>query len=83
MAQCSVRNVPGLVVMATSKLIVLTEKLEAGYVSRVGVGSSPDFIHHLHAFRGELRCDQMKNAKQSTLASHGFVNDSRLRSTLS
>ena len=64
--------------MATSELIVLAEKLEAGYVSRVGVDSSPDFLHHLHAFWGELRRDQMKNMEQSTLASHGFVNDSRL-----
>ena len=65
-----------MAVMATSGLIVLAEKLEAGYVSRVCVDSSPDFLHHLRAFRGELRRDQMKNAKQSTLASYGFVNDS-------
>ncbi|KAI9457916.1 hypothetical protein HD554DRAFT_2042208 [Boletus coccyginus] len=61
--------------MVTSELIALAEKLEAGYVSRVGVDSSPDFLHHLRAFRAELRCNQAKNAKQSTLASHGFVKD--------
>ena len=49
-----------MVVMATSELIVLAKKLEAGYVSRVDVDSSPDFLHHLRAFRGELCCDQMK-----------------------
>ena len=43
--------------MATSELIALAEKLEAGYVSRVGVDSSPDFLHHLRVFRAELRRD--------------------------
>ena len=61
--------------MATSELIALAEKLEAGFVSQVGVDSSPDFLHHLRVFRAELRHDQMRNAKQSTLASHGFVKD--------
>ena len=67
-----------MAVMATSELIVLAEKLEAGYVSWVGVDSSPDFLHHLRAFWGKLRRNQMKNTKQSTLASHGFVNHSWL-----
>ncbi|KAF8558115.1 hypothetical protein OG21DRAFT_1405665 [Imleria badia] len=56
----------------TSELIALAEKLEAGYVSQVGADSSSDFLHHLRAFRAELRRDQMKNAKQTMLTSHGF-----------
>ncbi|KAF8432362.1 hypothetical protein L210DRAFT_3507542 [Boletus edulis BED1] len=54
-------------VMATSEPIALAEKLEAGYASRIGVDSSPDFLHHLRAFRAELRRDQVKNAKQTRL----------------
>lgn len=57
----------------TFELIALVEKLEAGYLSRIGADSSPDFLHHLRAFRAELRHDQMKSAKQTTLISQGFV----------
>lgn len=40
--------------MMASELITLTEKLEAGYVSRVGMESLPEFLRHLHAFQAEL-----------------------------
>ena len=53
--------------MATSELLVLAEKMKAGYVSRVSADSLLDFLHHLYAFRAELRRDQMKNVKQVTL----------------
>ena len=53
--------------MTTSELLVLAEKMEAGYVSRVGADSLLDFLHHLRAFRAELHRDKMKNAKQVTL----------------
>ncbi|KAF8423946.1 hypothetical protein L210DRAFT_3765598 [Boletus edulis BED1] len=53
-------------VMATSELIALAEKLEAGYVSRIGVDSSPDFLHHLRAFRAELRRDSRPGEKCET-----------------
>ena len=33
--------------MMASELITLTEKLEAGYVSRVGMESLPEFLRHL------------------------------------
>ena len=53
--------------MAISELLVLAKEMEAGYVSRVGANSLPDFLHHLHAFWAELHHDQMKNAKQVTM----------------
>lgn len=59
--------------VTTSELIVLAEQLEAGYVSRVVADSSSEFLHLLRAFRAELHCDQLKNAKQTALDSHGFV----------
>ena len=58
---------------ATSELITLAEQLEAGYISQVGAGSSPELLHHLRAFRAELRREQLRNAKQTVLGSHGFV----------
>ena len=62
-----------MAVMATSELIVLAEKLEAGYVSRVGVDSSPDFLHHLRAFQGELCRDQMKTRNSQRWPVTGMV----------
>ena len=58
---------------ATSKLITLAEQLEAGYISQVGAGSSPELLHHLCAFWAELHREQLRNAKQTVLGSHGFV----------
>ena len=47
----------------TSELITLAEQLEAGYISRVGAGSSPELLHHLRAFWAELCREQLRNAK--------------------
>ena len=60
--------------VATSELITLAEQqVEAGYISQVGAGSSPELLHHLCAFRAELHHEQLRNAKQTVLGSHGFV----------
>ena len=58
---------------ATSELITLAEQLEAGYISQVGAGSSPELLHHLHVFWAELHREQLRNAKQTVLGSHGFM----------
>ena len=47
----------------TSELITLAEQLEAGYISQVGAGSSPELLHRLRAFQAELRREQLRNAK--------------------
>ncbi|KAF8430546.1 hypothetical protein L210DRAFT_3508296 [Boletus edulis BED1] len=56
--------------IATAELITLAEQLEAGYISRVGAESP---LELLHAFRAELRCEQLKNAKQTVLDNQGFM----------
>ena len=43
-----------LLAMATSELLVLADKMEAGYVSRVGMDSLLDFLHHLCAFQASV-----------------------------
>ena len=59
---------------ATSELITLAEQqVEAGYISRVGADSSPELLHHLCACQAELHREQLRNAKQTVLGSHGFV----------
>ncbi|KAF8451184.1 hypothetical protein L210DRAFT_3640281 [Boletus edulis BED1] len=56
--------------IATAELITLAEQLEAGYISRVGAESP---LELLRAFRAELCCEQLKNAKQTVLDNQGFM----------
>ncbi|KAF8122901.1 hypothetical protein EV363DRAFT_1181549 [Boletus edulis] len=59
--------------ITTAELITLAERLEAGYISRLGAESSLELLHHLRAFRAELRRERLKNAKQTVLDNHGFM----------